>query len=124
MKALDYVTLLDYSHMELSDEIIPSDEAVQSQIDKTLSSYTKIPCSTLPNSFRHSSKKYSYKRSASDGEPACVKLGRLPFLQSAYSVNCDTTSTSPPTSSIERFIFPSSSEKNLAKSSMVFLEQR
>ena len=41
VKALDYVTLLDYSHMELSDEIIPSDEAVQSQIDKTLSSYTK-----------------------------------------------------------------------------------
>ena len=41
MKALDYVTLLDYSHMELSDEILPSDEAVQSQIDKTLSSYTK-----------------------------------------------------------------------------------
>ena len=35
VKALDYVTLLDYSHMELSDEIIPSDEAVQSQIDKT-----------------------------------------------------------------------------------------
>ena len=41
VKALDYVTLLDYSHMELSDEILPSDEAVQSQIDKTLSSYTK-----------------------------------------------------------------------------------
>lgn len=40
IKALDYVTLLDYSSMELSDEAIPSDEDVQTQIDKTLSSYT------------------------------------------------------------------------------------
>ena len=40
VKALDYVTLLDYSSMELSDEAIPSDDDVQAQIDKTLSSYT------------------------------------------------------------------------------------
>ncbi len=40
VKALDYVTLLDYSSMELSDEAIPSDEDVQTQIDQTLSSYT------------------------------------------------------------------------------------
>ena len=40
VKALDYVKLLDYSSMELSDEAIPSDDDVQSQIDKTLSSYT------------------------------------------------------------------------------------
>lgn len=37
--ALDYVTLLDYSNIELPDSILPSDETVQSQIDKTLSSY-------------------------------------------------------------------------------------
>ena len=37
--ALDYVTLLDYSNIELPDSILPSDENVQSQIDKTLSSY-------------------------------------------------------------------------------------
>lgn len=39
--ALDYVKLLDYSSMELSDEIIPSDEIIQSQIDAVLKSYTK-----------------------------------------------------------------------------------
>lgn len=39
IKALDYVKLLDYSNIELSNKIIPSDEDVQSQIDKTLSSY-------------------------------------------------------------------------------------
>lgn len=37
--ALDYVTLLDYSNIELPDSILPSDETVQSQIDQTLSSY-------------------------------------------------------------------------------------
>ena len=40
VKALDYVKLLDYSSMEISDEVIPSDDDVQTQIDKTLSSYT------------------------------------------------------------------------------------
>lgn len=38
--ALDYITLLDYSSIELSEEIIPSDETVQSQIDQTVSSYS------------------------------------------------------------------------------------
>lgn len=41
IRALDYVKLLDYSSMELSDEIIPSDEIIQSQIDAVLKSFTK-----------------------------------------------------------------------------------
>lgn len=39
VKALDYVTLPDYSKIEVSNKAIPSDEDVQSQIDSTLNSY-------------------------------------------------------------------------------------
>ena len=43
------------------------------------------------------------------GRAAAVKLGRLPFLQSPYSVNCDTTKIPPPTSYSDRFILSFSS---------------
>jgi len=42
---------------------------------------------------------------------APTKLGRRPFLVSAYRVNWDTARIAPPTSRRERFIFPSSSSK-------------
>ena len=35
----------------------------------------------------------------------------LPFRQSEYRVNCETTSTAPPISETERFIFSSWSRK-------------
>ncbi len=40
VKALDYVTLPDYSSIEVPDTVVPSDDDVQSQIDSTLSSYS------------------------------------------------------------------------------------
>src|SRR5437762_2895929 len=51
----------------------------------------------------------SYKGIATSGGAASMKLGRRPLLASPYSVNCDTTSTAPPTSASARFIFPSAS---------------
>ena len=42
---------------------------------------------------------------------APVNPGRRPRRVSAYSVNCDTTSAAPPTSSSDRFVRPSSSRK-------------
>src|SRR5665213_2627175 len=40
-----------------------------------------------------------------------MKFGRLPFRSSAYSVNWLTTSTRPPISLSDKFIFPSESSK-------------
>lgn len=40
VNALDYVTLPDYSTIEVSNSVLPSDETVQAQIDKTLNSYS------------------------------------------------------------------------------------
>ena len=54
----------------------------------------------------------SYRREASPGSAAPLKLGRLPWRQEAYSVNCDMESTLPPTSSKLKFILPASSSKN------------
>ena len=42
-----------------------------------------------------------------------LKLGRLPFLQSAYKVNWLTISADPPTSKIDLFIFLFKSLKHL-----------
>ena len=53
----------------------------------------------------------SYRREASPGSAAPLKLGRLPWRQEAYSVNCDMESTLPPTSSKLKFILPASSSK-------------
>ena len=39
VKALDYVTLPDYSAIEVPNTVLPSDDDVQSQIDSTLNSY-------------------------------------------------------------------------------------
>lgn len=39
VKALDYVTLPDYSTIEVPNTVLPSDDDVQSQIDSTLNSY-------------------------------------------------------------------------------------
>ncbi len=40
IKALDYVTLPDYSTIEVPNSVVPSDETVQAQIDSTLNSYS------------------------------------------------------------------------------------
>ena len=40
-----------------------------------------------------------------------MKLGLFPFLQFAYKVNCEIRSSSPPTVSRDRFVFPCSSSK-------------
>src|SRR4051812_46327430 len=40
-----------------------------------------------------------------------MKLGRFPLAASPYRVNYDTTSSAPSTSTTDRFILPSSSEK-------------
>src|SRR5438309_2581173 len=39
-----------------------------------------------------------------------MKLGRRPLWASPYRVNCETTSTAPPTSSRARFILSSASQ--------------
>lgn len=91
VKALDYVTLLDYSHMELSDEIIPSDEAVQSQIDKTLSSYTKTNQITDENrliedgdtvniDYVGSVDGVEFEGGSTDGKGATVTIGVTSFI--------------------------------------------
>ena len=59
----------------------------------------------------HRSIRCSYKRSAISGAPAFTKLGRLPFLQSAYKVNWLMTNSSPPTSARLKLVFPFSSSK-------------
>src|ERR1022692_729458 len=57
--------------------------------------------------------KYSYSRAACWGLAAKSKLGRRPFRQSPYNVNCDTTSRLPPASATFRFILPPLSGKIL-----------
>ena len=47
---------------------------------------------------------------------ALMKAGRLPSLQSAYSVNCDMRSRLPPTEARFRFVFPFSSSKCAGRS--------
>ena len=51
----------------------------------------------------------STRSDATSGAAADVHDGRRPFRTSAYSVNCDTTRISPPTSASARFVLPSSS---------------
>ena len=53
---------------------------------------------------------FSYSGMATAGGAALVKPGRRLF-RSAYSVNCDTTSSSPPAAARFRFILSASSEK-------------
>jgi hypothetical protein len=53
----------------------------------------------------------SYNGMACSGRAASMNDGRRPFDASPYNVNCDTTSTDPPTSPSARFIFPSASVK-------------
>src|SRR4051812_42637796 len=67
----------------------------------------KTPVSTGTPSARSSAQKRSYTGSASSGGAASPKLGLLPFAVSAMSVNCDTTSAAPSTSSRERSNLPS-----------------
>ena len=73
--------------MELSDEIIPSDEAVQSQIDKTLSSYTKTNQITDENrliedgdtvniDYVGSVDGVEFEGGSTDGKGATVTIGR------------------------------------------------
>src|SRR6266513_339122 len=55
---------------------------------------------------------------AISGAAASTKLGRRPFVASPYSVNCETTSTAPPTSASARFILPSASPNTRRPSSV------
>src|SRR6266513_2534132 len=55
---------------------------------------------------------------AISGAAASTKLGRRPFVASPYSVNCETTSTAPPTSASARFILPSASPNTRRPSSL------
>ena len=48
---------------------------------------------------------------------ASIKLGLFPFLQFAYSVNCETIKSSPFTSFKDRLVFPFSSSKIRSPSS-------
>ncbi len=48
----------------------------------------------------------STRSAATSGAAAAVHDGRRPLRTSPYSVNCDTTRTSPPTSASARFILP------------------
>src|SRR5208283_4955055 len=70
-----------------------------------------MPVPTFTPSRRNASQNSSYNFFASSGGAAEMKLGRRCPRASPYSVNCDTTSASPFTSSSEWFIFPCSSSK-------------
>ena len=77
----------------------------------TFISAPKIPFSTLGILSRHLLMIYSYSSFAISGLPALIKDGRFPFLQSAYSVNCDTSNNSPSTACRSRFVLPWASSK-------------
>src|ERR1022692_3810375 len=95
--------------------------AGESQIIVTGPSFTrytcidacKTPVSTGTALLRAVFTKYSYSRAACWGLAAKSKLGRRPFRQSPYNVNCDTTSRPPPASATFRFILPPLSGKIL-----------
>ena len=65
----------------------------------------------LPSSVESSATNASNAGRATSGRAAAAYDGRLPLRVDAYSVNCDTARTSPPTSCTERFITPASSSK-------------
>src|SRR5882762_6677568 len=73
---------------------------------------------------RSSATNRSYSGTASSGGAASTKLGRRPFFTSPYSVNCDTTSTPPPTSLRARFILPSASPNTRRPSSLSAIQAR
>src|SRR5438034_11684248 len=66
----------------------------------------------------------SYSGIAMSGGAASTKLGRRPFCTSPYSVNCDTTSSAPPTSASARFIFPAASPNTRSPSTLSALHMR
>src|SRR5256885_3725072 len=76
-------------------------------------------CTPLPAPrSRISATNRSYSGMASSGAAASTKLGRRPFVASPYSVNCETTSTAPPTSASARFILPAASPNTRRPSSL------
>ena len=75
------------------------------------------PVSTTGTCSRAFATIYSYSSSALCGSPASVKLGRFPFLQLAYRVNCETIRSCPSTSARDLFVFPFSSSKIRSPSS-------
>ena len=82
----------------------------------SLTSWTAIsapnrPVATVTPSDASVAANRRYSRSARSGGAAAVNPGRRPRRVSANSVNCDTTSAAPPTSSSARFVRPSSSRK-------------
>src|SRR6516164_1574024 len=70
-----------------------------------------MPLPTVTPSFCNASQNSAYSLLASSGGAAVIKLGRRCPRASPYSVNCETTSALPFTSSKERFIFPAASSK-------------
>src|SRR5437660_495554 len=78
----------------------------------------KEPRFTDAPSVSRAAAKSSTLRAASSAGAAAAQDGRRPFRASPYKVNCGTTSTSPPTSASERFIFPSGSSKILRRKTL------
>src|SRR2546425_9506134 len=96
--------------------VVPAGRAHFSRISVTGPSFTSSTSIIAPNSpvstfvppprSRNRATNRSYSGTASAGGAASTKLGRRPLWGSPYRVNCDTTSSAPPTSSSARFIFP------------------
>src|SRR5271156_6501592 len=71
----------------------------------------KTPLATRPRSARAAATNTSNKRRPKSGVAAVEKPGRSPLAVSAASVNCGTSSNSPPISVRLKFIFPAASGK-------------
>src|SRR6266571_3341945 len=83
---------------------------------------TRVPLAA-PRSLSSATNR-SYSGIATSGGAASTKLGRRPFCTSPYSVNCETTSTAPPTSASARFIFPSASPNTRRPSTLSAIQAR
>lgn len=75
----------------------------------TFISAPNSPCSTTETCSLQTDINFSYIRLASTGSLAPMKEGRLPWLQSAHNVNCDTIRSSPLTSERALLVLPFSS---------------
>src|SRR2546426_819793 len=85
-----------------------------------VSTCTRLPA---PRSLSNATNR-SYSGIAISGDAASTKLGRRPFCTSPYSVNCDTTSSAPPTSASARFIFPAASPNTRSPSTLSAIQMR
>ena len=87
----------------------------------TFISAPKIPFSTVAMLSLHLAIMYSYSSLARSGLPALINEGRFPFLQSAYSVNCDTNNNSPSTACRSRLVLPWASSKMRSPKSFLII---